>query len=90
MPSCKAPISIGITQISACIFGVISIVALTLHLMLAEVALTTGYIKGNNDPVAFLDFSYVWTDLLNNAHGLMTNNIVIMHTWNFTVKNVQI
>ncbi|MNC80455.1 hypothetical protein D3C75_1332430 [compost metagenome] len=65
-------------------------IALALHLMLAEITLSAGHIKRDDDPVAFFNLGNVRSHVLHDSHRLMSDDIIIVHPRNFTVINMQI
>ncbi|MNE42577.1 hypothetical protein D3C80_1367090 [compost metagenome] len=83
-------VRIRITKISAGILGLVGMVALAFHLMLAEITLSAGYVKRDDHTVAFFNLSDLRSHILNNPHRLMPDNIIIMHARNFTVIDMQV
>ncbi|MNP43203.1 hypothetical protein D3C76_1370060 [compost metagenome] len=68
----------------------IAVVALALQLVGAVPALSAGYIKGDNHPVAFFDGGHLGPRLLHNAHGLVADNKILGCIGDFPVKHVEI
>ncbi len=58
--------------------------------MLAEITLSTGYVKRNDDAVAFFDSGNVRSGIFDDSHRLMSNNIVVVHAGDFPVINVKV
>ena len=55
--------------------AVVSAVAGSVLLLLAELALSTGHVEGSHDAVAGLDFSHLASDLLHDTHTFVAEDL---------------
>lgn len=83
-------IRIRITEITARIPGIVGIVALAFHLVLAVKALPAGYVKRNDDPVPFFDARHFRSHFFHDAHRFMADHVVVMHAGNQSMIDMEV
>lgn len=55
--------------------AVVRAVAGSVLLFLAELALSTGYVEGGHNAIAWLDFGHLTSNLLHDAHTFMAEDL---------------